>query len=83
MDSSPNSPVMGGGVVKIPPRRHLLFFFFRRVLLRLRGYPMEPDVLIGCLYYERKVPFSMAIENMELMHECSPEHLRMGTARLK
>ena len=30
-----------------------------------------------------QVPFSMAIENMELMHECSPKHLRMGTARLK
>ena len=25
----------------------------------------------------------MAIENMELMRECSPEHLSMGTARLK
>ena len=25
----------------------------------------------------------MAIENVELMHECSPEHLRMGTVRLK
>ena len=25
----------------------------------------------------------MAIENEELMHECSPEHLRMGTARWK
>ena len=25
----------------------------------------------------------MAIENVELMHENSPEHLSMGTARLK
>ena len=25
----------------------------------------------------------MAIENGELMHECFPKHLRMGTARLK
>ena len=25
----------------------------------------------------------MATENGELMHECSPEHLRIGTARLK
>ena len=31
----------------------------------------------------KQVPFSMAIENGELMRECSPEHLRMGTARLK
>ena len=30
-----------------------------------------------------QVPFRMAIENGELMHECSPEHLRIGTARLK
>ena len=32
---------------------------------------------------EERVPFSMAMENGELMHECSPEHLRMGTAILK
>ena len=25
----------------------------------------------------------MAIRNGELMHECFPKHLRMGTARLK
>ena len=25
----------------------------------------------------------MAIRNWELMHECFPKHLRMGTARLK
>ena len=25
----------------------------------------------------------MAIENGELMHECFPKHLRMGTARMK
>ena len=29
------------------------------------------------------VPFSMAIGNGELMHECFPKHLCMGTARLK
>ena len=34
---------------------------------------------------ERKieVPFSMAIGNGELIHECFLEHLRMGTARMK
>ena len=26
-----------------------------------------------------QVPFSMAVENGELMHECSPTHLCMGT----
>ena len=36
---------------------------------------------IGAL--REQVPFSMAIENGELMHECFPKHLRMGTARLK
>ena len=32
---------------------------------------------------KKKVPFSMAIGNGELMHECFPKHLRMGTARMK
>ena len=30
-----------------------------------------------------KVPFSMAIGHGELMHECFPKHLRIGTARTK
>ena len=30
-----------------------------------------------------EVPFSMAIRNGELMHECFPKHSRMGTARMK
>ena len=30
-----------------------------------------------------QVPFSMAIGNEELMHECFPKHPRMGTVRLK
>ena len=25
----------------------------------------------------------MTVENVELMHECFPKHLRMGTARMK
>ena len=29
------------------------------------------------------VPFSMAIGNVELMHECFTKHLCMGTARMK
>ena len=32
---------------------------------------------------KKQVPFSMAIGNGELMHECFPKHLRMGTARMK
>ena len=37
------------------------------------------------LFTSRKeiVPFSMAIENYELMHECCPEHLRIGTAKIQ
>lgn len=30
-----------------------------------------------------RVPFSMDIEKVELVHECSPEHMRMTTVRLK
>ena len=30
-----------------------------------------------------QVPFSMAIENGELMYECFPKYTRLGTARLK
>ena len=29
-----------------------------------------------------EVPFSMAIRNEELMHECFPKHSRMETARM-
>ena len=32
---------------------------------------------------KKKVPFSMAIGNGELMHECFPKHSRMGKARMK
>ena len=32
---------------------------------------------------KKKVPFSMAIGNGELMHECFFKHLRMRTARMK
>ena len=32
---------------------------------------------------KKKVPFSMAIGNGELVQECFHKHLRMGTARMK
>ena len=41
----------------------------------------SPQKSIGAR--REQVPFSMAIENGELMHECFPKHLHMGTARLK
>ena len=37
----------------------------------------------GSLILKDQVPFSMAVEKGELIHEYSNEHLRMGTARLK
>ena len=32
---------------------------------------------------KKQVAFSMAIENGEIMHECFPKHLCMGTTRMK
>ena len=32
---------------------------------------------------KNKAPFSIAIGNVELVHECFPEHSPMGTARMK
>ena len=31
----------------------------------------------------KKKTFSMAIENLKLLQECCPQHLRMGTAGMK
>ena len=39
--------------------------------------------LVVALSEKSKVPFSMAIGNGELMHECFPKHLRTETARTK
>ena len=38
-----------------------------------KGYPRRA----------KKVPFSMAIEKVELMHKCFTKHLLMGTSRMK
>ena len=32
---------------------------------------------------DEKVPFSMAMKNVKLMYECSPQHLCIGTVRMK
>ena len=29
------------------------------------------------------IPFSMAVKNVELMHECCSQQMRMGTSRMK
>ena len=39
--------------------------------------------IFSCTKQSNEVPFSMAIGNGELMHECFTKHSRMGTARLK
>ena len=36
-----------------------------------------------CTAGKNQVSFSMTIGNEELMQECFPKHLRMGTARMK
>ena len=41
------------------------------------------QLLIAFTERKKKVPFSIAIGNRELMNECFPKHLRMGTARMK
>ena len=35
-----------------------------------------------CAVGKKQVPFSMAVGNVELMHECFPKHLHMGRARM-
>ena len=42
-----------------------------------------PDLIAVFAERREQVPFSMAIGNGELMHECSPKYLRMGTAIMK
>ena len=37
----------------------------------------------SCTVGKKQVPFSMAIRNWELVHECFPKHSRMGTVRTK
>ena len=37
----------------------------------------------NCTVEKKQVPFSMEIGNVELMHECFPKHLNMGTAIMK
>ena len=41
------------------------------------------QLFIAFTEWKKKVPLSIAIGNGELMHECFPKHLRMGTARMK
>ena len=53
-----------------------LFFFYFRLVLIAGSSPQK-----SLSARREQVPFSMAIGNGELMHECFPKHSRMGTAR--
>ena len=56
----------------------------RFLFLEISWIGLQVQNVFSVIVERRKqVPFSMAIENGELMRECSPEHFRMGTARLK
>lgn len=35
------------------------------------------------LVEKKQLQFSMAIENVDFMHECCPQHLSRGNARMK
>ena len=50
---------------------------------RIRLITLLFQLFIAFTERKKKVPFSMAIINGELMHECFPKHLRMGKARMK
>ena len=45
--------------------------------------PNTHCALVVALSGKKQVPFSMAIGNVELMHERFPKHSRMGTERMK
>ena len=42
-----------------------------------------PDLIAVFAQQREQVPFSMAMGNVELMHEYFPKHLYMGTGRMK
>ena len=51
-----------------------MFIYFNNTAYKSYGHSAERS---------EQVPFSMAIKNVELMQECFPKHLSMGTARMK
>ena len=62
----------------------LYIFLIRWFLTATSGTKCPLGMFIfSCTKEKDEVPFSMAIENWELMHECFPKHSRMGTARMK
>ena len=55
----------------------LLLYYFQFFAATTHG------ALVVALSEKSQVPFGTAIGNEELMHECFPNHSRMGTARMK
>ena len=54
---------------------------------QMTNHPPSPalrfQLFIGFMKQKKKVQFSMAIVNGELMQECFRKYSRMGTARMK
>ena len=55
----------------------------RQLVSRICLIALRFQLFIAFTERKNKVPFSVAIGHGELMHECFPKHLRMGTARMK
>ena len=66
--------------LSLPNLNTLIISSISRICLKaLRRF----QLFIAFTEQKKKVPFSMAIANGELMHKCFPKHLRMGTTRMK
>ena len=65
--------------------KYLFYCFFFIQSTRRSSFFREVIIIIVLLFIiiivKNRVPFSMAVQNVKLMHKCSPEHLRMGTTR--
>ena len=68
-------------------RHHRLVSYSKTTGLLVRQYfyccTEYSHVHVQLNYWKKEVSFSMTIGNEELMHECFPKHLRMGTAIMK
>ena len=60
----------------------MLNFSLEMKLIKFYSTPL-PELTAVFAEPIKQVPFSMATENVDLIHECSPEHLSMVTARLE
>ena len=80
-DVTPTSVLAFVSAVRSPSHFLLLGFTSAQLFLVFRSkYTMCSG---SCTVGKNHVSFSMTIGNEELMHECIPKYLRMGTARMK